>query len=149
MRSAKRASVLGFAMLLLSMLFAAQAGNAGDQLKNIRSKMRAARTADDWRGYLTAAQEHKAFLNESPNSLLEVSRAQVHLGDVDAALKEIEHFAQMGQSIDLLVASADFARLVKSPNFVNVQTLLNENQKPVSRASAVFQLADASLLSED
>jgi sugar lactone lactonase YvrE len=149
MRSVKRASVLAFALLLLSILAAGQAGNAGEQLKNIRAKMRAARTAGDWRANLTAAQEHKAFLNESPNSLLEVSRAQVHLGDLDGALKEIEHFAQMGQSIDLLAASSDFAPLVKSPDFAKIQNLLNENQKPVSRAATAFQLTDASLLSED
>ena len=111
--------------------------------------MRAARTTGDWRANLTAAQEHKAFLNESPNSLLDVSRAQVHLGDLDAALKEIEHFAQMGQSVELLTASTDFAPLVKSPNFAKIQTLLNENLKPVSRASTAFQLADSNLLSED
>jgi len=149
MRSTERASVLPFAILLLSALSAAQAGNAGEQFKNIRAKMRAARTAGDWRANLTAAQEHKAFLNESANSLLEVSRAQVHLGDFEGALKEIEHFAQMGQSIDLLASSSDFAPLVKSPNFAKVQTLLNENQKPVSRASTAFQLADSNLLSED
>jgi sugar lactone lactonase YvrE len=149
MRSVKSASVLTFILLLLSTLSASQAGNAGEQLKAIRSKMRAARTAGDWRANLTTAQEHKAFLNESPNSLLDVSRAQVHLGDLDAALKEIERFAQMGQSIDLLATSPDFAPLVKGANFARIQALLNENQKPVSRASAAFQLSDVSLLSED
>jgi sugar lactone lactonase YvrE len=149
MRSVKSASVLGFVLLLLRTLSAAQAGNAGEQLKGIRAKMRAARTAGDWRANLTAAQEHKAFLNQSPNSLLEVSRAQVHLGNLDAALKEIEDFAQMGQSIGLLAASSDFAPLVKSPNFAKIQTRLNENQKPVSHASTAFQLTDPSLLSED
>src|SRR5258708_274971 len=135
MQSVKRAGVLAFALLWLNAVSLAQ-GNAGEQLKNIRSKMRASRTAGDWHTNLTAAQEHKAFLNESPNSLLEVSRAQVHLGDIAAALKEIEHFAQMGQSIDLMTASSDFAPLMKSPTFAKIQALLNENQKlPVSRAS--------------
>jgi hypothetical protein len=149
LRSVKCASVLGFILLVLSIPSAAQAGNAGEQLKSIRGKMRASRTASDWHAYLTAAQEHKAFLNESANSLLDVSRAQVHLGDLNAALKEIGHFAQMGQSIDLVAASPDFAQLVKSPDFAKIQALLNENQKPVSRASIAFQLSDASLLSED
>jgi sugar lactone lactonase YvrE len=149
MRSVERASVVAFILILLSTLSAAQASNAGEQLKNIRAKMRASRTAGDWRANLAAAQEHAAFLNESANSLLEVSRAQVHLGDLDAALKEIERFAGMGQSIDLPAASSDFAPLVKSPNFARIQTLLNENQKPVSRVLTAFQLADASLLSED
>src|SRR5882724_11582552 len=149
MRSVKRASILAFVVPFLSILSAGQAGGAGEQLKNIRTKMRASRTAGDWRAYLTAAQEHKAFLNESATSLLEVSRAQVHLGDLNAGLKEIEHFAQMGQSIDLIAASPDFAPLVKSPNFAKIQTQMNENQKPISRASTSFQLADANLLSED
>ena len=34
--------------------------------------------------------------------------------DYRSALKEIEHFAQMGQSIDLVATSPDFASLVKS-----------------------------------
>ena len=149
MPSVKHAVVPAFILLLLTTLSAAQARNAGEQLKTIRSKMRAARTAGDWRAVLTADQEHKAFLNESPNSLLEVSRAQVHLGDLDAALKEIEHFAQMGQSADLLAASTDFAPMVKSAGFTKIQTLFNENQKPLSLASTAFQLSDANLLSED
>ncbi len=149
MRSVKRAVVVGSILLLLSALSAAQVGNAGEQLKTIRDKMRAARTAEDWRAYLNEAQEHKAFLNESADSLLEVSRAQVHLGNLDAALKEIEHFAKMGQSIDLVAASPDFEPLVKSPNFAKIQALMNENQTPVSRASTTIQLADSNLLSED
>jgi hypothetical protein len=52
-----------------------------------------------------SANELKELLNEAPASLLEIARADVHVDDLKAAFRELELFARMGQSTDLLATS--------------------------------------------
>ena len=91
----------------------------------------------------------KELLSEAPDSLLEVARAKVHLGDLNAALRELEQFVRMGQSTDLLETSSDFAALLKTENFAEIRNGMKANRSAISRGSTAFLLSDPGLLAED
>jgi hypothetical protein len=97
--------------------------------------------ANDWRSNLVSANELKELLNEAPDSLLEIARADVHVDDLKAAFREIEQFTRMGQSADLLATSSDFAPLLKNANFARIQNAMKANQSLISTGSTAFQLS--------
>jgi len=84
---------------------------APQRLQQLQSELRQARAAGDWQANLIAANRLKAFLNESPSSLLEVARAQLHVQQPEVALREFGQFARMGQSADLPALAPEFAGL--------------------------------------
>lgn len=113
------------------------------------SKAARIHSANDWRSYLVSANELKELLNEAPDSLLEIARADVHVDDLKAAFRELEQFTRMGQSTDLLAKSSDFVPLLKNANFARIQNAMKANQSLISTGSTAFQLSDPNLLTED
>jgi sugar lactone lactonase YvrE len=140
---------LASVLLVLGMASAAkQTGSAVEQFQALQVKLGESRKGRDWPSNLACAHEMKELLNEAPDALLEVARAEVHAGDLDAAFRELEQFARMGQSADLLTRSADFTALLKNANFPRIQNAMKANRGPVSAGTTAFQLGP-SLLAED
>jgi hypothetical protein len=128
---------------------AMQQRSAVQQLQDLRARLRKSHTNNDWHSNLRSANELQQLLNESPNSLLEVARADVHVGDLKAAFRKLEQFVSMGQSTDLVEGSSDFAPLRKKGDFLRIQNGMKTNRSPISLGSTAFPLSDSGLLAED
>jgi sugar lactone lactonase YvrE len=135
--------------LLLSAAALAQTEPAGTQFQQLQDELQRTHKASDWQANLKAAVRLKAFLNEAPQSLLEVARAQTRLGDLSAALGQLGEFARMGQSVDLTAVSPDFAALTAASGFAPVKAAMGRNATAVAHATSAFVLPDAALLAED
>src|ERR1700722_7375651 len=128
---------------------AVHADNAIAEYKSIQQKLRSARTNHDWSASLTSANDLNQRLNGAPNSLLELARAKLHTNDFAGAIRDLEQFARMGQSTDLLAASPEFAPFRRQPGFESVTTAMKENRTPISLGTAAFRISDPALLTED
>ena len=106
-------------------LIAESTNSALEQFHNLQAKLHTSHIANDWQSNLLAAKELSKLLNESPGSLVEVARAQVHIGDLKAAFQGLEQFARMGQSIDL---PPDFAPLLTKPEFAGIEPAMEANR---------------------
>jgi hypothetical protein len=93
-----------------------ETGSAAERFQSLQVKLRESHSANDWDSNLVSANELKELLNEAPDSLLEVARADAHVDDLNAAFRELEQFTRMGQSADLLATPSDFAPLLKNAN---------------------------------
>src|SRR5580692_10532969 len=142
-------SLASFLLFLATMLTAKQPDSALEQFHGLRAELHKSQTNNDWHSYLTSANKLKDLMNDAPNSLLQVARADVRVGNFDDAFHELEQFARMGQSVDLLAASPDFAVLLKKPNFAKIEDGMKANRSPVSLGSTAFLLSDSGLLAED
>ncbi|MGA9668133.1 MAG: hypothetical protein WBQ94_02940 [Terracidiphilus sp.] len=141
-----------FIPILLSASFAwaaSQSPSAIEQLQNLQTKLRASHQAGDWNANLIAANQQKDLLNDAPNSLIEVARAQVHLGDLDSALHSLKQFAAMGQATNLLATLPDFKPILANPQAASLLAGMEANRKPISHASTAFEIEDSGLLPED
>jgi hypothetical protein len=136
-------------LVLVTASTAQQSASAVEQFQSLQAELRKSHTANDWHSNLVSAKKLKELLNEAPDSLLEVARAEVRLGDLNAALHELEQFVRMGQSADLPAKSADFSELLKSANFTKIQSGMATNRSAISLGSMAFPLADSGLLAED
>ena len=138
---------------LLCILAAASRGTAADsaiqQFQALRDKIKQTRSSKNWPANVESALELEQFLNESPQSLLESARAQIHANDLNGALAKLQQFVRMGQYADLLETSQEFAPLRDAPGYSQIAKQMQENRTPVSLASTAFQLRDAALLAED
>ena len=123
--------------------------SAIERFQKLRDKIHQARGSKDWRANVESAHELEQFLNESPKSLIESARAQVHANDLNGALGKAQQFARMGQYTDLIETSPEFAPLRDAPGYSQIAKQIQENRTPVSLATTVFQLSDAALLAED
>ena len=128
---------------------AKQPPTAHQQFEDLQTKLKESRANRDWRSGLARAEDLKELLNGSPDSLLEVARAQVHVGDLKAAVDELERFVRMGQSTDLLETSAEFAPLGKEEGAANIRNGMKINRSPISLSVTAFALSDPGLLAED
>ncbi len=142
------------APLLLTLILAAastakRTDSAKEELQSLRKALRESHAANDWRSNLASATRLKELLNEAPDSLLEVARAEVRVGDTKAAVHELEQFVRMGQSIDLVATSADFSPLLKNVDFARIQSGMEANRSSISLGSTAFLLPDSGLLAED
>jgi sugar lactone lactonase YvrE len=140
------------ALAVLSLVTASAARGseyAVKQFQNLKVDLRKSHAANDWHSNLVSANKLKALLNEAPNSLLEVGRADVRVGDVNAAVRELEQYVRMGQATNVVAKSADFAELFKDARFAKIQSGMDANQTPVSLGSTAFLLTDSGLLAED
>jgi sugar lactone lactonase YvrE len=142
-------ALASFLLILAATLTAKQPDSAVEQFHGLQAELHKSQANNDWHSYLTSASKLKELMNEAPDSLLEVARAEVRVGDFDAAFHELEQFARMGQSADLVAASSDFAVLLKKPNFAKIEDGMKANRSPVSLGSTAFVLPDSSLLAED
>ncbi len=127
----------------------AYAAPATEQLQRLQGALRQARAASDWPSYLATAEKLQTFLNAAPRSLLEVSRAQLHVGNTDAALQALAQFAAMGQAADLPGLAQEFAALPQGPALQRLQERMSANARPVALGASAFALADPGLLPED
>ena len=128
---------------------AVHADNAIAEYKSIQQNLRNARTNHDWSASLTSANDLSQRLNGTPNSLLELARAKLHTNDFADAIRDLQQFARMGQSTDLLTASPEFAPIRQQAGFESITAAMKENRTPVSLGSVAFRLSDPALLPED
>lgn len=128
----------------------AQPGESASlQLQQLREALHTSHQRNDWQANLASANRQKILLNGAPHALLEIARAQVHLGNLAAALEEIRQFAAMGQAAELTAVAPDFAPLVASPAFGEIRAAMAANGQPVAIATTAVVLPDAMLLAED
>ena len=142
-------ALTSFLLILVTASTAKQSGSAVEQFQSLRGELRKSHASNDWHANLLSANKQKEFLNEAPNSLLEVARADVRVGDLNAALHELDQFVRMGQSTGLLATSKDFSELVKNANFTKIQSGMAANRSSISVGSTAFLLSDSALLAED
>lgn len=148
-RQNHRCTLTSFLLILVTASTAKQSGSGVEQFQGLRVELRKSHANNDWHSNLVSANKLKDLLNEAPNSLLEVARADVRVGDLNAALHELEQFVRMGQSTDLLATSADFSELLKNVNFTKIQRGMEANRSSISLGSTAFLLSDPGLLAED
>jgi hypothetical protein len=141
--------VLPVFLILVTASTGTQTGSAVERFQSLQDELRHARSAKDWRANVATAQELEDFLNESPDSLLEASRALVHAGDLSGALRKLDWFVAMGQASDLLEKSDEFSPLRQQAKFADIEKGMQTNRTAVSRASTAFRLPDSALLAED
>ena len=142
--------VLASVLLILAGVSAAQkSGSAIEQFQSLQAELRKSHTAKDWRSNLASATKLKELLNDAPQALLEVARADVGVGDLNAAVREVEAFVRMGQSTGLLATSPDFSPLLRNANFAQIHGAIEANRSPISLGSTDFMLSDSGLLAED
>jgi sugar lactone lactonase YvrE len=146
---ANRCVLTALLVILVGVSAAQKFGTAMEQFQGLQAELRKSNTAKDWRSNLASATKLKELLNDAPNSLLEVARAEVGVRDLDAAVRELEAFVRMGQSADLLATSPDFAPLLKNANFTKIQAGIDANRTAISLGSTDFVLSDSGLLAED
>jgi sugar lactone lactonase YvrE len=128
---------------------AKQPPTARQQFENFQAKLKESRAGRDWRSGLESAKDLKELLNGSPDSLLEVARAEVHAGDLKAAFDELERFVRMGQFTDLLDTSTEFAPLHEGERSAAIRSGMKANRSPISLAVTAFALPAPGLLAED
>jgi hypothetical protein len=119
------------------------------QFQDLQGALQRTHAQRDWTGYLAAAQKLAALLHGSPDALLELARARLQSGDLPGALTDLQRYSHLGQSVQLLGVSADFAPLVRSPGFIAVQRAMDRNTRAVSLGATALRLGDAALLAED
>jgi sugar lactone lactonase YvrE len=142
-------ALASFLLILVAVSAASQTDSAIEQFQGLQADLQKSQKNNDWHSNRVSAIKLKELLNEAPDSVLEAARANVRLGDLAAALQELEQFIRMGQSIDLLATSSDFAALFKKPNFAKIQDGMKANRSVISLGSTAFLLSDPGLLAED
>ncbi len=147
--SRRSSSVFWLFLCLASGSPAVHADNVIAEYKGIQQRLRSARTNHDWSASLTNANDLSQRLNGAPNSLLELARAKLHTNDFAGAVQDLQRFARMGQSTDLLAASSEFALLRRQAGYKLITAAMKENRTPVSVGTAAFRISDPALLTED
>jgi sugar lactone lactonase YvrE len=142
-------SLLPIVFALLAALSPQKTGSAVDEFQRIRGELHASHVANDWKAGLASALAMKQFVNGAPDALLEVARAEAHVGDSRAALRELREYARMGQSTDLISTLPEFAALKTEDGFALVQSVMKANLGPVSVGQLAFELSDDALQPED
>jgi hypothetical protein len=136
-------------LILVSAPVTSESPSAAERFQSLQAQLRKSHASNDWRSNLASANELSELLNEAPNSLLEIARAEIHLGDLESAIRNIEQFVRMGQSTDLLETSAEFAPVRKTRSFATIQSGMKANRSAIALGSTVFTLSDSKLLAED
>jgi hypothetical protein len=142
-------ALASFLLILVTASIAQHTDSAIKQFQKLRFELRQSHASNQWRSNLVSANKLKGLLNEAPDSLLEVARADVRVGDIDAALHELEQYARMGQSTDLRAMAGDFSAVLKNANFTRIESEMEANRSAISLGSTAFLLSDAELLAED
>jgi sugar lactone lactonase YvrE len=119
------------------------------RFQTLQESLRRYRDGNDRHSYLTSARELKEFVNESPDSLLEVARAEIRVDELGEAMRNVQEFTRMGQSTDLVETSLEFARLRKQSGFAEILRTMKANRTSIGHASTAFLLSDSNLLAED
>jgi hypothetical protein len=141
--------LLGWGLTLVVLSNGQHTGSAIEEFQGLQTELRKSHGSGNWRSYLAGATRMKALLNDAPDSLLEVARAEAHVGDLQAAFQNLEQFVRMGQSTELLATLPDFAALRDKKDFVIVQDGMKANRSRISLSRTAFPLADPESLAED
>lgn len=123
--------------------------SAAERFQNLRAELRKAREQKDWQLYLGGSRKLNELLQGAPQSLLQLSLAELRVGDRLKALEELQYFIQMGQTSEVVTSSADFAALRDDPKFKVLADGMAANQTPISRGSVAFDISDTGLVPED
>jgi hypothetical protein len=122
---------------------------AVEQLETIRQSLRQAHAAKDTAAYLHNAVMMCDFLNGSPNSILQLTLAQLFAGKNEEALQSFGQYVRMGQSNEGVLGSAQFDPLRALTQYSALHAKMIANDTRRSTAIKVFGLTDAGLLPED
>jgi len=136
-------------LLLVTAATANQGASAAQRFQTLQARLKRSRDSRDWPTSVAAAGELEQFVNGSPASLLEVARAEVQVGELAEAARNLRQFARMGQSTRLLETSPEFAPLRDLAGFSEIQTTMKANRTSIGLASTAFLLSDSQLLAED
>jgi hypothetical protein len=128
---------------------ASHAATALESLDQLRATLRDARARNDWAASVPAARQIKGLLNETPQSRLEVARAEVRADQPAAALAELNTYVAMGQASEIVDQLPDFEPLRQRPEFGAVRASMLANRQPIQHARVAFHIADPELLPED
>lgn len=144
------ATFLWAILLLLACSAPAQSSEpAIAQFQTLQKGLHDSHARKDWQANLKYALRQRSLLNGSPDSRLEVARAELFLGSNAAGLAELMRYAQMGQSVDAAPLAPNWQALAHEPGFVRLEHALGENRKAIARGTPVFALSDPALLAED
>jgi sugar lactone lactonase YvrE len=140
---------LAILLLLVTGSTANQGASAVVRFQTLQASLRRSRDRKDWRSSVTSARQLKEFVNSSPDSVLELARAEIHVGELADAARNLRQFARMGQSTRLLETSSEFAPLRNLAGFSEIQRTMQANRSSIGLASTAFLLSDSQLLAED
>ena len=129
-------------LVLCSAVDAADVPFATVQLQHFRQRLLNQKLQGDQTGLVATALEQKAFLNDASAARLEVVRAELRLGRVEAAMADARRFLALGISSDIF-SSPDFA-----PLHPEIDAAVENNERGVSSAKVFAQL-EPGLLPED
>jgi hypothetical protein len=119
------------------------------QLRELRENIRAAHDSGDMAAYLANSRLQYSFLNGSPQSVLQLMRAQAAAGASDDALASFEQFVRMGQSNEDALTAKQFDALRGTERYQVTLAAMAANDSGISTASKSFELDDTSLVPED
>ncbi len=137
------------ALFCLVLLGATALDSANAQFNAIRQGMHDARTRGDWKTFKAGAVRLVQFLNGSPDALVDLARAQVHIGDVQSALGTLKTVALMGQFPDAVETLEDFGPVRHSAGFAAVLGRMKAGTTPETHATIVVDVPDAGFLPDD
>jgi hypothetical protein len=112
-------------------------------------QMQHERAAKQWQAYRNSALELGVLLNGSPDSMVELARADARLGDEDTALKHLFFYTAMGGGSSTVLMLPEFSALRATPRFANITKALHANTHAVGTATRAFTLSDPGLLPEN
>lgn len=138
------ASAIGL-LCMGCMLFAA---DPEPRWRILNKASREAAQANDYVKLRQTLIELKPLMPGNPLVTYNLAASNAKLGHRADAIAGLQNLAGMGLVYDL-AADTDFATLLKSPDFVAVQTRMEANKKPVSHATPAFKVAEADFIPED
>ncbi|HEX8807194.1 MAG TPA: hypothetical protein VF741_09595 [Candidatus Aquilonibacter sp.] len=119
------------------------------QFTALVAQMQRERATKQWEAYRKSAFDLSEILNQSPDTMIEVARADVHLGNRDTALKNLFFYSAMGGGDPAVLLLPDFAPLRSTRQFANIMQAVRTNAQPVNTATTAFTLSDPGLLPEN
>lgn len=124
---------------------------AVEELARLQEQAHAARVAGNKQARLRAVLQMVRLLNGAPDAVEAEAQAYAEAEDNARALAALREFADLGQSDSALLRGDDkkFAAIKDRPEYQEILKRFAENEKPVSRAQQVFELADPRILAED
>jgi sugar lactone lactonase YvrE len=126
------------------------AGTAAvDEFQSFQKSLHDSHSAKDWQANLEAARVQREFLNGSPDSQLEVARAELFLGHTAQGFADLNTFARMGQWVDPAPLAPDWAKLVQKDEALHLQQAMTANRTPIENGELALALPDPALLPED
>ena len=122
---------------------------AMDELQRLRDDTRRAHERGDAAAYLNKSRLVHAFLNGSPQSVLQLMGAEAFAGRKDDALGSFEQFVRMGQSNEAALSAKQFDAIRASERYATIHIAMAANDGSISSANKLFELGDQPLVPED